>query len=84
MFAESGGNVARTARRLFVHPNTVRQRLERIGRVLGPDWREPARFLDLHLGLRAWAIAHADRPQEGGGTPPDRTVAAVDGPGGAP
>ncbi|WP_344356873.1 helix-turn-helix domain-containing protein [Brachybacterium phenoliresistens] len=84
VFAESGGNVARTARRLFVHPNTVRQRLERIARVLGPDWREPSRFLDLHLGLRAWAIAHADRPQEGAATPPDRTVAAVDGPGGAP
>jgi DNA-binding PucR family transcriptional regulator len=35
-----------------VHPNTVTQRLERIGRLLGDDWREPARALDLQLALR--------------------------------
>lgn len=55
-YAESGRSVARTAEQLFVHPNTVRQRLERIGEVLGAQWRDPARFLDLHLALRAWAI----------------------------
>ncbi|MFC0672430.1 helix-turn-helix domain-containing protein [Brachybacterium hainanense] len=62
VFAESGQNVGRTAEQLFLHPNTVRQRLERIGRVLGPDWRDPARFLDLHLALRAWAIGGGAGP----------------------
>ena len=30
-----------TAERLHVHPNTVAQRLDRVGELLGPDWREP-------------------------------------------
>lgn len=37
--AENGGSVTRTARALFVHPNTVKQRLERVTALLGEDWR---------------------------------------------
>lgn len=57
--AESGGRVGRCASKLHVHENTVRQRMERISAVLGSDWREPARFLDIHIALRMWALAHS-------------------------
>ena len=48
----TGGRVKDTAGRLHVHPNTVVQRLERIGGLLGADWREPGRSLDVQLALR--------------------------------
>ena len=48
----SGGRVKDTAAALHVHPNTVVQRLERVGELLGTGWREPDRGLDLQLALR--------------------------------
>jgi GAF domain-containing protein len=48
----SGGHLKDTAAALHVHPNTVTQRLERIGELLGPGWRDPGRALDLQLALR--------------------------------
>ncbi len=48
----SGGRVKDTAASLHVHPNTVVQRLERVGDLLGTQWREPGRSLDLQLALR--------------------------------
>jgi len=48
----TGGRVKETAARLHVHPNTVSQRLDRVGELLGPGWREPGRTLDLELALR--------------------------------
>ena len=49
---ETGGRVRDTAERLHVHPNTVVQRLDRVTELLGPEWREPARGLDVQLALR--------------------------------
>lgn len=46
------GNLARTAEQLRVHVNTVTQRLDRVGRLVGGDWREPGRALELQLALR--------------------------------
>lgn len=37
---------------LRIHPNTLYQRLSRIGAVLGEDWREADRALDLQMALR--------------------------------
>ncbi|MFI2614614.1 helix-turn-helix domain-containing protein [Streptomyces sp. NPDC018584] len=37
---------------LHVHVNTVVQRLERVGRLLGGDWSGPARSLEVQLALR--------------------------------
>lgn len=37
---------------LQIHPNTLYQRLSRIGAVLGEDWREADRALDLQVALR--------------------------------
>lgn len=48
----SGGNLKETAAVLHAHPNTVTQRLERVGELLGAGWRDPARALDLQLALR--------------------------------
>ena len=47
-----GGNLMRAKDRLHVHVNTVTQRLERIGKLLGPDWQAPDRALELQLALR--------------------------------
>ncbi|MFI7011879.1 helix-turn-helix domain-containing protein [Streptomyces sp. NPDC050145] len=51
-YFDSGMSPARTKDALHVHVNTVAQRLERIGRLLGPDWQAPARALEIQLALR--------------------------------
>ncbi|MFJ7962808.1 helix-turn-helix domain-containing protein [Streptomyces sp. NPDC096324] len=48
----SGMSPARTKDTLHVHVNTVAQRLERVGRLLGDDWQSPARILEIQLALR--------------------------------
>ncbi|MEV4945604.1 GAF domain-containing protein [Streptomyces sp. NPDC053755] len=55
----SGMSPARTKDDLHVHVNTVAQRIERIGRLLGPDWQSPARALEIQLALRLHAMAPA-------------------------
>ncbi|MER5890557.1 GAF domain-containing protein [Streptomyces sp. NPDC001941] len=55
----SGMSPARTKDDLHVHVNTVAQRLERVGRLLGRDWQEPARALEIQLALRLHALAGA-------------------------
>ncbi|MFE9040138.1 helix-turn-helix domain-containing protein [Streptomyces sp. NPDC012421] len=53
----SGMSPARTKDDLHVHVNTVAQRLERVGRLLGPDWQAPSRALEIQLALRLHALA---------------------------
>lgn len=48
----TGGRARQTGERLHVHPNTVAQRLARVSELLGADWRDPARGLELQLALR--------------------------------
>lgn len=48
--------MANTARSHGVHVNTLYQRLERLDAILGTDWREPDRRLELHLALRLWRL----------------------------
>jgi DNA-binding PucR family transcriptional regulator len=48
----TGGRAREAAALLHVHPNTVAQRLDRVAGLLGSDWRDPARALDLQLALR--------------------------------
>ncbi|MCC3772776.1 helix-turn-helix domain-containing protein [Streptomyces sp. UNOC14_S4] len=48
----SGGSPTRAATALHVHPNTVSRRLERITELLGADWQQPHRALEIHLALR--------------------------------
>jgi hypothetical protein len=47
-----GGRPAEAAKRLMIHPNTVAQRLDRVGRLLGSGWRDSSRALDLQMALR--------------------------------
>ncbi|MFI1926102.1 helix-turn-helix domain-containing protein [Streptomyces sp. NPDC020377] len=53
----SGMSPARTKDELHVHVNTVAQRLERVGRLLGDDWQGPARALEIQLALRLHRLA---------------------------
>ncbi|BBH67702.1 cyclic diguanylate phosphodiesterase [Actinoplanes sp. OR16] len=48
----AGGGLAKAAEALHVHVNTVTQRLDRVAQLLGDDWAEPSRVLDLQLALR--------------------------------
>src|SRR5699024_4050841 len=56
-YLEKNRNVADTARELYVHENTVRQRLDRIKIILGSAWAVGTSALDVHLALRAWALS---------------------------
>lgn len=50
---EFGPRIPAVAERLFIHPNTLRQRIQRIASVLGEGWESGPARLDLHLALRA-------------------------------
>ncbi|MEV0486968.1 GAF domain-containing protein [Streptomyces sp. NPDC050508] len=56
-----GMSPARTKDDLHVHVNTVAQRLERVGRLLGEDWQDPARALEIQLALRLHRLAAPTR-----------------------
>lgn len=51
-YFRNGGGLARTKDDLHVHVNTVTQRLDRIGVLLGDGWQEPDRQLEVQLALR--------------------------------
>jgi len=50
-YFDCGRNLTRTRDALHVHVNTVTQRLERVAALLGADWREPGRELQIRLAL---------------------------------
>jgi DNA-binding PucR family transcriptional regulator len=55
-----GGSTPRhAASALHVHVNTVSQRLERIGSLLGPHWQRPDVALELQLALRLRRLSEA-------------------------
>ncbi|MGY1577956.1 helix-turn-helix domain-containing protein [Streptomyces sp. MN13] len=56
-----GMSPARTKDELHVHVNTVAQRLERVGRLLGDDWHTPSRALEIQLALRLHRLAAPER-----------------------
>jgi purine catabolism regulator len=56
-FLAADRNVARAARVLFVHYNTVKYRLERLESLLGPFIAAPDRCLALELALRVGTLA---------------------------
>ena len=56
---DAGGSPARAAETLQVHVNTVTQRLERVGRLLGREWSTPERALEVHLALRLHRLTSA-------------------------
>ncbi|WP_171109321.1 MULTISPECIES: GAF domain-containing protein [Streptomyces] len=56
-YFDCGMSPARTKDELHVHVNTVAQRLERVGRLLGDDWQTPSRALEIQLALRLHRLA---------------------------
>ena len=48
-----GGNLTRTAAELYVHVNTLYQRLDRVTSLLGEGWRTGDGALQTHLALQA-------------------------------
>jgi hypothetical protein len=47
-----GRSLGRTGEALHIHVNTVTQRLDRTARLLGDDWQEPGRSLEIQLALQ--------------------------------
>ncbi|MEV7562155.1 helix-turn-helix domain-containing protein, partial [Streptomyces sp. NPDC089795] len=56
---------SRAAEILHVHVNTVVQRLERVGSLIGRDWQAPERALELQLALRIHQVDRHDGPGPG-------------------
>jgi DNA-binding PucR family transcriptional regulator len=65
-YYETGCSPTHSAKSLHVHPNTVARRLERVCELLGPDWQQPERSLDIQLALRLFRMRHL----LGGARPP--------------
>jgi DNA-binding PucR family transcriptional regulator len=58
-FHENGGATQETADSLHIHPNTLRQRLDRIDALIGAHWRRGSRSLDVQVALRLWRMKTA-------------------------
>lgn len=58
-YLSSGRHHAATAAALFIHANTLYQRLARIGTILGGDWKDPDpdRCLEVQTALRLHRLA---------------------------
>jgi len=56
-YFDAGASPRHAAAALHVHVNTVSQRLERIGSLLGPSWQHPDVALELQLALRLRRLA---------------------------
>ena len=58
-YFRNSGNLSRTASELHVHVNTLLRRIERISSLVGDDWREPDRALELQFALRLRDLSRA-------------------------
>ena len=55
-FLRSGGSLADSARKLWVHPNTVKYRLGRISEMIGPFRELPDKRLAIEVALRVHSL----------------------------
>lgn len=60
-YFDCGAVLTRAAEELHVHMNTLVKRLDRIGRLLGEDWREPHRVLELEVAVRLHELSDDTR-----------------------
>ncbi|GAA2933803.1 GAF domain-containing protein [Microbacterium luteolum] len=58
-YLDANGSINDAAEVLRIHPNTVRQRVDRIDSELDPSWRRGPRRLDTHVALRLWRLNRA-------------------------
>jgi len=63
-YFESSGSPTNAATLLFVHPNTVARRLNRIGELLGPEWQSPDWAVELQIALRLLRTRRTLREQD--------------------
>ena len=63
MYMHCGGSLARAAARLYVHRNTLVQRLERIEEILEWDPRLAEEWLPLQIAIKLWRLDQA-RPAD--------------------
>src|SRR5262249_53258647 len=54
-YLDSSHNARRTAAKLGIHVNTLRQRFETIDRLL-EGWSDTPKALEIHLALRLWQL----------------------------
>ncbi|MFI8341990.1 helix-turn-helix domain-containing protein [Streptomyces sp. NPDC085639] len=80
-YFDTGTSQSRAAEALHVHVNTVVQRLERIGSLLGRDWQRPERALELQLALRIHRVSAPDAPDGKPDGDRDGDPAGAPGPG---
>ncbi|WBP89201.1 helix-turn-helix domain-containing protein [Kitasatospora cathayae] len=59
-YFDCGGSLTRAKDELHVHVNTVVQRLDRVEALLGRDWNQPERSLELQLALRLQLLASGE------------------------
>jgi DNA-binding PucR family transcriptional regulator len=57
----AGASASRAAETLHVHVNTVTQRLERVSQLIGDQWQQPDRALDVQLALRLHRLSAGQR-----------------------
>jgi GAF domain-containing protein len=57
VFCAANQNARSTAQILHLHHNTVSQRLARVGRLLGDDWRDADRLLEIQVALRLHRVS---------------------------
>src|SRR5438105_5126544 len=69
-YLRSGGNLERTASRLFLHRNSVRYRIERARGFLGDHLSEPSQWMQLEMALAIHSLREPEHPQPG--PPPSR------------
>ncbi|MGI5273540.1 helix-turn-helix domain-containing protein [Nonomuraea sp. CA-218870] len=65
----TGCSPSRTAEAMHIHVNTVTQRLDRVGRLLGDGWQEPDRALELQLALRLHRLGRTGAGESAGSAP---------------
>jgi GAF domain-containing protein len=58
-YLDQGQNKQKTAASLQIHINTLKQRLERIDSLLGPEWTRPRLLLEVHIAMRLHLLATA-------------------------
>ncbi|MBB4662216.1 helix-turn-helix domain-containing protein [Conexibacter arvalis] len=58
-YFDCGHSTTAASAALHIHPNTLRQRLDKVTSLL-PGWNDPSRVLELHLALRLHMLHAAD------------------------